>query len=102
MNGTCAALIAAVLLISVEAMAAEFLAPKHGDSVTQDFKSHTGEVMGEVKLHYPTVGEPSGQPVLVLHGSGGSAATMLTPAFAGELFGPGPALAAAEYYILIP
>ena len=53
-------------------------------------------------MHYTTVGEPSGQPVLVLHGTGGSAANMLTPAFAGELFGPGQALDATKYFIIIP
>jgi homoserine O-acetyltransferase len=58
--------------------------------------------MGELKLHYTTVGEPTGQPVVVLHGSGGSAASMLTPAFAGQLFGPGQPLDASKYYIIIP
>jgi homoserine O-acetyltransferase len=58
--------------------------------------------MPELRIHYTTVGEPSGQPVLVLHGSGGSAAIMLTPAFAGALFGPGQPLDAAKYYIIIP
>ncbi len=29
-----------------------------------------GEVMPELRLHYTTVGAPTGQPVLVLHGSG--------------------------------
>jgi homoserine O-acetyltransferase len=38
----------------------------------------------------------------VLHGSGGSAASMLTPAFAGELFGAGQPLDASKYYIIIP
>jgi homoserine O-acetyltransferase/O-succinyltransferase len=55
-----------------------------------------------LKLHYTTVGEPTGQPVLVLHGSGGSAASMLTPGFAGELFGTGQPLDASKYYIIIP
>jgi homoserine O-acetyltransferase len=58
--------------------------------------------MPELRLHYTTVGDPSGQPVLVLHGSGGSAASMLTPTFAGELFGPGQPLDATKYYIIIP
>jgi homoserine O-acetyltransferase len=40
--------------------------------------------------------------VLVLHGSGGSAASMLTPAFAGELFGTGQPLDASKYFIIIP
>jgi homoserine O-acetyltransferase/O-succinyltransferase len=102
MKGSCAALIVAVLLTSVEAMAADYPAPRQGDWIAKDFKFHTGEVMPELKLHYTTVGEPSGQPVLVLHGSGGSAATMLTPTFAGELFGSGQPLDASKYYIIIP
>jgi len=83
-------------------MAADYPAPKQGDYVAKDFKFHTGEVMPELRLHYTTVGEPGGQPVLVLHGSGGSVASMLTPTFAGELFGPGQPLDASKYYIIIP
>jgi homoserine O-acetyltransferase/O-succinyltransferase len=102
MKGLCAAFIAAFTLVSVGAMAADYPPPKQGDWVAKDFKFHTGEIMPELKLHYTTVGEPTGQPVLVLHGSGGSAASMLTPTFAGELFGPGQPLDAARYYIIIP
>jgi homoserine O-acetyltransferase/O-succinyltransferase len=102
MKGLCAALVAASTLVSVTAMAADYPAPKQGDWVAKDFKFHTGETMSELKLHYTTVGAPTGQPVLVLHGSGGSAASMLTPTFAGELFGPGQPLDAAKYYIIIP
>jgi len=97
-----AALSAALVLTSVTAMAADYPAPKQGDWIAKDFKFHTGETMAELKLHYTTVGEATGQPVLVLHGSGGSAASMLTPSFAGELFGPGQPLDAAKYYIIIP
>jgi homoserine O-acetyltransferase/O-succinyltransferase len=96
------ALISALVLISVRAMAADYPAPKQGDWIAKDFKFHTGQVMPELKLHYTTVGEPTGQPVLVLHGSGGSAATMLTPTFAGELFGAGQPLDASKYYIILP
>jgi homoserine O-acetyltransferase len=97
-----AALLAALVLTSVKAMAADYPAPKQGDWIVKDFKFHTGQIMPELKLHYTTVGEPTGQPVLVLHGSGGSAATMLTPTFAGELFGSGQPLDASKYYIIIP
>ncbi len=89
-------------MTSFTALAADYPAPKQGDFIARDFKFHTGETMPELRLHYTTVGEPSGQPVLVLHGSGGSAATMLTPIFAGELFGPGQPLDASKYYIIIP
>lgn len=84
------------------AAAADYPTPKQGEWIARDFKFHTGEVMPEVKLHYSTVGEPTGEPVVALHGTGGSANGMLTPAFAGELFGPGQPLDATKYYIIIP
>ncbi len=97
-----ALILASVTGVSVTAMAADYPAPRQGDWVAKDFKFHTGEVMPELKLHYTTLGETTGEPVLVLHGSGGSAASMLTPSFAGELFGPGQPLDAKKYYIIIP
>lgn len=68
----------------------------------QGFQVPHRRVIPDLKLHYTTVGEPTGQPVLVLHGTGGSGASMLTPAFAGELFGAGQPLDASKYYIIIP
>jgi homoserine O-acetyltransferase len=84
------------------ASAADYPAPKQGEWIARDFKFHTGETLAEVKLHYVTVGEPSGIPIVVLHGSGGSAERMLTRTFAGELFGPGQPFDATKYYIIIP
>jgi homoserine O-acetyltransferase len=89
-------------LVSFAAAAADYPAPKEGEWIARDFKFHTGEVTPELRIHYTTVGEPSGAPVLVLHGTTGSAASMLTPAFAGELFGPGAPLDAGKHYIIIP
>ena len=96
-----AALSLVLATISFSALAADYPPPKQGDFIAKDFKFHSGEVM-EVRLHYTTVGEATGQPVLVLHGTGGSAASMLNPAFAGELFGAGQPLDASKYYIIIP
>ena len=93
---------AAFAVTSFAATAAEYPAPKQGEWIATNFKFHTGEVFPELRIHYTTIGEPTGQPVLVLHGTAGSAASMLTPAFAGELFGPGQPLDAAKYYIIIP
>jgi homoserine O-acetyltransferase len=76
--------------------------PKENDWVTHDFRFHTGEVIPELRIHYTTVGEPSGQPVLVLHGTTQSGTAMLSPAFAGELFGPGEPLDASKYFIILP
>ena len=61
-------------LIAAPAVAADYPAPKQGDWIARDFRFHTGEVMPELRLHYTTIGEPSGQPVLVLHGTSGSGA----------------------------
>jgi homoserine O-acetyltransferase/O-succinyltransferase len=97
-----AVLSAALALTSISAMAADYPAPKQGSWIAKDFKFHTGDTMPELRLHYTTVGEPTGQPVLVLHGTGGSGASMLTPGFAGELFGAGQPLDATKYYIIIP
>jgi homoserine O-acetyltransferase/O-succinyltransferase len=97
-----ASVLGAVLLISAGAHAADYPAPKEADWVAKDFKFHTGAVMPELRLHYTTIGAPSGQPVLMLHGTGGSAKSLLTPQFAGELFGPGQVLDAGKYFIILP
>ena len=92
----------ALALLATAAAAADYPAPKQGEWIARDFKFHTGEAMPEVRLHYTTIGDPAGITVVVLHGSGGSATNMLTPAFAGELFGPGQPLDATKYYVIIP
>jgi homoserine O-acetyltransferase/O-succinyltransferase len=89
-------------LITASATAQNYPTPKEGTWIARDFKFHTGEVLPELRLHYRTVGEPSGEPVLILHGTTGSGAGMLTPTFAGELFGPGQPLDATKYYIILP
>jgi homoserine O-acetyltransferase/O-succinyltransferase len=89
------------LLFAVAVSAAEYPTPKEGDWLVRDFRFHTGEVLPELRLHYRTVGALTGEPVLILHGTAGSGANMLTPAFGGELFGPGQPLDAARYYIIL-
>src|SRR5258707_649522 len=88
-------------LTALSGFAADYPAPKEGDWIVRDFRFHTGESPPELRLHYTTVGAPTGEPVLILHGTTGSGTGMLTPAFAGELFGPGQALDAARYYIIL-
>ena len=93
---------AALIAVAAGAGAADFPEPKTSEYVIKDFAFHTGEVMPEMKVSYTTVGEPAGLPVLMLHGTTGSAQSMLTEGFAGALFGPGQALDATKYFIIIP
>ena len=55
------------------AWAADFPEPKTSEYVIKNFTFHTGEVMPEMKVSCTTVGDPSGEPVLMLHGTTGSA-----------------------------
>lgn len=84
------------------ATAQNYPTPSPGSWTAKDFRFHTGEVMTELKMGYTTVGEPTGEPVLILHGTTGTGTGMLTPAFAGQLFGPGQALDANKYFIILP
>src|SRR5882672_1201229 len=92
----------AFIVAALPAAAAAYPAPKEGSWVARDFRFHTGEVMPELRLGYTTVGVPTGEPVLILHGTTGSGTGMLNAAFAGELFGPGQPLDASRYYIILP
>ena len=79
-----------------------FPKPVEGTWTVRDFKFSTGDVLPELKLHYTTIGNPAGEPVLVLHGTTGSGLGMANPAFGGELFGPGQPLDASKYFIILP
>ena len=97
-------LVTLLLALAASAVFAQqnYPAPKEGSWVVRDFKFHTGEVLPELRLHYRTVGAAGGEPVVIMHGTTGSGAGFLTPAFAGELFGPGQPLDAKRYYIILP
>lgn len=97
--------IVATVVLALSALptrAADYPAPQEGTWVARDFRFHTGEVLPELRLHYTTVGASSGEPVLILHGTTGSGAGMLSPTFGGELFGPGQPLDAKRYYVILP
>jgi homoserine O-acetyltransferase len=96
-----AALALSLMLAAAPALA-QAPAPREGVWVARDFRFHTGEVLSEARLAYTTLGDPSGIPVLVLHGTAGSARSLLTPAFGGQLFGPGQPLDASRHFVIIP
>jgi homoserine O-acetyltransferase len=74
-----------------------------------DFQFGTGEKLAELKLHYLTLGTPHrdsagnvDNAVLLLHGTGGDAHSLLNPIFADVLFVPGGVLDIQKYYLILP
>jgi homoserine O-acetyltransferase/O-succinyltransferase len=91
-----------LMFATVLAWAAGLPPAKEGDWVAKDFRFHTGEVLPELRLHYTTLGSPSNDAVLILHGTAGSGSGMLNPAFGDELFGAGQPLDANKYFVILP
>ena len=82
---------------------------KDGAVVLSNFKFGTGETLPELKLHYLTLGEPHrnaaghvDNAVLLLHGTGGDAKSLLNPVFSDVLFVPGGLLDIQKYFIILP
>ncbi len=104
------------LLFAIAAFTGATAAPEmtplttdQGDFIAKDFRFTSGETLPELRIHYTTLGRPERDgngritnAVLVLHGTGGAATSLLRPQFAGVLFTPGGLLDAAHYYIILP
>jgi homoserine O-acetyltransferase/O-succinyltransferase len=88
--------------LAFSAEAADYPEPVEGDYVIEEFTFHTGDVMQDLKIHYYTVGDPAGEPVLLLHGTTGSGNSMVSEGFAGALYGPGEPLDASRYFLIMP
>jgi homoserine O-acetyltransferase len=102
----CASLFALAFL---PCQAADYPAPTEGDYVVRNFRFSSGETLPELRLHYRTLGTPRKDAkgvvrnaVWIGHGTGGSGAQFIRPEFAGELFGAGQLLDAAEFFIVLP
>ena len=96
----CSALL--TLPVTTTVHAADLPRAVEGDWVAPRFQFHDGQVLENLRLHYLTLGERSHPAVLVLHGTYQTATAMLSPDFAGQLFGPGQPLDASKYFIIIP
>jgi homoserine O-acetyltransferase/O-succinyltransferase len=103
-------LILAALLVSAAAGAQTSHWPtQDGNYVIRNFHFGSGESLPELKLHYLTLGAPhrnaaghTDNAVLLLHGTGGDAHSLLNPVFSDVLFGPGQPLDITRYYIILP
>jgi homoserine O-acetyltransferase len=74
-----------------------------------NFRFGTGETLPELKLHYLTLGTPHrnaaghlDNAILLLHGTGGNAHSLLNPIFSDVLFVPGGVLDIQKYFIILP
>ena len=92
----------AMTLLEAGAAYAQLPEPKSETWTIKDFRFHDGSVLPEMKVHYLTLGDPKNPAVLVLHGTGGNAGSIIAPAFGGVLFRAGGALDARRYFIVIP
>ncbi len=88
---------------------ASYPPPVQGDFLLKDFRFVSGESLPELRIHYRTFGTPRADAhgvvhnaVLILHGTGGSGASLVRAEFAGELFAAGQPLDAAKYFIVLP
>lgn len=82
---------------------------KNGTYIIKNFRFGTGESLPTLELHYFTLGEPhrdaaghADNAVLLLHGTGGDAHSLLNPAFSNVLFGPGQPLDIRKFYLILP
>ena len=76
--------------------------PVQATWVAKDFKFHDGSVLPELRLAYTTLGNPKNPVIVVLHGTNGSGTGMLNKDFGGQLFEPGQAFDANQYFIVLP
>jgi homoserine O-acetyltransferase len=91
------------------ALAATYPAPVEADQVIRNFRFASGEMLPELRLHYRTIGTPRRNAagvvvnaVLLLHGTSGTSANFLDPAFAGQLFERGQPLDGNTHFLILP
>ena len=80
-----------------------------GVTILANFRFGAGETLPQLKVHYLTLGTPHrnaaghvDNAVLLLHGTGGSAHSLLNPLFSNVLFGPGQPLDITKYFLILP
>jgi len=82
---------------------------RENDFVLQDFRFASGQTLPLLRQHYVTFGTPrknaageTGNAVLLIHNTTGTARTWLEPGLAGELFGEGQPLDAGKHFLIVP
>jgi homoserine O-acetyltransferase len=84
--------------------------PTHDGSYDiPNFHFRSGETLPKLHLHYLTLGSPHrdqaghvDNAILLLHGTGGDAHSLLNPVFSNVLFGPGEPFDITRYFLILP
>lgn len=92
----------AIVTTSFSSFCLEFNNQLEADYNIPNFKFNDGNTVENLRIHYTTLGNPNGKPVLVLHGTTGSGNAMLNKSFGHALFDKGMPLDAEKYYIILP
>jgi homoserine O-acetyltransferase len=82
---------------------------KDGTYTIDHFQFKDGETIEHLRLHYLTLGQPHldaaghvDNAVLLLHGTGGDAHSLLNPVFSNVLFVPDGVLDITKYFVILP
>ena len=99
----------ALLFLGLAALPHNDWPTKDGTVTLANFRFGSGETLPQLKLHYLTLGTPhrnafgqTDNAVLLLHGTGGDAHSLMNPVFSDVLFGPGAPLDIQKYFLILP
>jgi homoserine O-acetyltransferase len=91
------------------APSSEQLVPAQADVTFDNYQLRDGETIERLRLHYATLGSPRrnargdiDNAVMLLHWTGNSGASLLTPEYLKALFAAGQPLDASRYFLIFP
>lgn len=92
-----------------KAVSNALLVPTQADAIYDNYRLRDGETIERLRLHYATLGSPHrdgkgeiDNAVMVLHWTGNSGASLLTPEYIKSLFAEGAPLDADRFYLIFP
>ncbi|MBV7267009.1 alpha/beta fold hydrolase [Erythrobacter ani] len=104
------AALCALVMVSSQAAAEDWIALADEHLIElEDFTFDTGETLPSIAMHALTLGTPRRNAdgeienaVMLLHGTGGQASSLLRPQFADAMFGPGQPLDIEKFFVISP